>query len=198
MACKSGTKREHMGELQSEGSMKIDYVEMPAMDFAATKAFYAAAFGWDFEEWGDDYLAFSNSGLEGGFRKADSRHRAAEASLFSMQRIWKPQRSQLRAQAGKSSNGMTFPAAGAFTSQTLPVTSSRFGRRLSPPDTPDQWSLFRRAGTVVTWRRFAVLGRWCPRVGPRPRRPRSSAKIPPGRPRLRREGRAGPESARSG
>lgn len=52
--------------------MKIDYVEMPAMDFAATKVFYAAAFGWDFEEWGDDYLAFSNSGLEGGFRKVDS------------------------------------------------------------------------------------------------------------------------------
>ena len=51
--------------------MKIDYVEMPSTDFAATKAFYASAFGWEFEEWGEEYLAFSNAGLEGGFRKAD-------------------------------------------------------------------------------------------------------------------------------
>ncbi|WP_282607766.1 VOC family protein [Pelagibius sp. Alg239-R121] len=52
--------------------MKIDYVEMPALDFGAMKAFYGAAFGWDFEEWGDEYMSFSNSGLEGGFRKADT------------------------------------------------------------------------------------------------------------------------------
>lgn len=51
--------------------MNIDYVEMPSSDFAATKAFYAAAFGWEFEEWGEEYLAFSNAGLEGGFRRAD-------------------------------------------------------------------------------------------------------------------------------
>ena len=52
--------------------MKIDYVEMPAVDFAAMKNFYGTAFGWVFEEWGDDYMAFSNSGLEGGFRKAEA------------------------------------------------------------------------------------------------------------------------------
>ena len=52
--------------------MKIDYVELPAINFAATRLFYEAAFGWCFEEWGDDYLAFSNAGLEGGFRKAET------------------------------------------------------------------------------------------------------------------------------
>ncbi len=50
--------------------MKIDYVEFPALDFAQTKAFYGVAFGWSFEEWGADYMAFSDAGLEGGFRKA--------------------------------------------------------------------------------------------------------------------------------
>lgn len=53
--------------------MKIDYVELPAIDFAATKAFYGAAFGWTFEEWGDAYMAFSKAGLEGGFRKVSER-----------------------------------------------------------------------------------------------------------------------------
>ncbi len=52
--------------------MKIDYVELPATDMAAMKAFYGAAFGWTFEDWGTDYTAFSNAGLEGGFRPADT------------------------------------------------------------------------------------------------------------------------------
>ena len=52
--------------------MKIDYVELPSTDFAAMKAFYGKAFDWTFEDWGDTYVAFSNSGLEGGFRPVDS------------------------------------------------------------------------------------------------------------------------------
>lgn len=52
--------------------MKIDYVELPATDMAAMKAFYGAAFGWTFEDWGTDYTAFSNAGLEGGFRPSDA------------------------------------------------------------------------------------------------------------------------------
>ena len=50
--------------------MQIDYVELSSSDFAATRKFYETAFGWSFEVWGDDYLAFSKAGLDGGFRKA--------------------------------------------------------------------------------------------------------------------------------
>lgn len=52
--------------------MKIDYVEFPASDFDAIKAFYGSAFDWTFEEWGTEYLAFSNAGLEGGFHRTDT------------------------------------------------------------------------------------------------------------------------------
>jgi hypothetical protein len=52
--------------------MKINYLELPAIDFAAMKAFYGAAFGWSFEDWGPEYTAFSDAGLEGGFRKTDA------------------------------------------------------------------------------------------------------------------------------
>jgi predicted enzyme related to lactoylglutathione lyase len=45
---------------------KIDYVEMPASDLPATKAFYAAAFGWSFIDYGPDYASMSE-GLDGGF-----------------------------------------------------------------------------------------------------------------------------------
>jgi predicted enzyme related to lactoylglutathione lyase len=45
---------------------KIDYVELPAGDLPATKAFYAAAFGWAFTDYGPGYAAM-NEGLDGGF-----------------------------------------------------------------------------------------------------------------------------------
>jgi predicted enzyme related to lactoylglutathione lyase len=51
---------------------KIDYVELPATDMAATKEFYGAAFGWTFEDWGEEYTAITNAGLDGGFRKTDT------------------------------------------------------------------------------------------------------------------------------
>ena len=52
--------------------MNIDYVELPATDMVAMKAFYGAVFEWTFQDWGPDYVAFSNSGLEGGFRSVDA------------------------------------------------------------------------------------------------------------------------------
>lgn len=45
---------------------KIDYLELPAGDVSAIKAFYAKAFGWTFQDYGPTYAAF-DEGLEGGF-----------------------------------------------------------------------------------------------------------------------------------
>lgn len=50
---------------------RIDYVEFAAADIGAFKAFYAAAFGWTFEDWGPDYASFSGAGLDGGVRGAE-------------------------------------------------------------------------------------------------------------------------------
>jgi len=47
---------------------KIDYVELPGGDLAATRAFYGAAFGWSFIDYGPTYVAFEEAGLEGGFQ----------------------------------------------------------------------------------------------------------------------------------
>ncbi len=52
--------------------MRIDYLELPARDLSETRAFYGRAFGWSFEDWGPDYLAFSDAGLEGGFRRSEA------------------------------------------------------------------------------------------------------------------------------
>lgn len=50
---------------------KIDYVEFPAKDIAAVKEFFATVFGWSFVDYGPDYTAFSDEGIDGGFFKAD-------------------------------------------------------------------------------------------------------------------------------
>jgi predicted enzyme related to lactoylglutathione lyase len=55
---------------------KIDYIELPGGDLAATKGFYADAFGWTFVDYGPAYAAFDNGGVDGGFN-ADPQDRAA-------------------------------------------------------------------------------------------------------------------------
>ena len=50
---------------------KINYVEFPSKDIAATKQFFEAAFGWTFVDYGPEYTAFANEGLDGGFFKSD-------------------------------------------------------------------------------------------------------------------------------
>ena len=50
---------------------KMNYVEFPAKDLAGTKAFFESVFGWSFTDYGPDYTAFENQGLDGGFFKSD-------------------------------------------------------------------------------------------------------------------------------
>jgi uncharacterized protein len=50
---------------------KLNYVEFAAKDLPATKAFFQTAFNWSFTDYGHEYIAFSNEGLDGGFYMAD-------------------------------------------------------------------------------------------------------------------------------
>jgi predicted enzyme related to lactoylglutathione lyase len=46
---------------------KVNYIELKASDLTDIKTFYADVFGWSFTDYGPNYTAFKNSGLEGGF-----------------------------------------------------------------------------------------------------------------------------------
>lgn len=50
---------------------KLNYVEFPSSNISATKLFFEKAFAWQFQDYGPDYAAFANEGLDGGFFKAD-------------------------------------------------------------------------------------------------------------------------------
>lgn len=56
----------------------IDYVEFPATDLTATKAFYEKVFGWEFVDYGPDYTSFKDGRLAGGFKKG---HPSREGAL---------------------------------------------------------------------------------------------------------------------
>lgn len=61
---------------------KISYVEFPAKDIPATKAFFQAVFGWTFKDYGPDYASFSNQGLDGGFYQSDLRSSRNEGAAL--------------------------------------------------------------------------------------------------------------------
>ncbi len=47
----------------------IQYIELYAIDLEKKKQFYSTVFGWTFTDYGKDYTAFANSGVEGCFGK---------------------------------------------------------------------------------------------------------------------------------
>jgi uncharacterized protein len=66
---------------------KINYVEFPASNLQATKSFFENVFNWSFIDYGPDYTAFSNQGIDGGFfkspLKSSSEKGAALVVLYS-------------------------------------------------------------------------------------------------------------------
>lgn len=51
----------------------INYLELPAVDLPATKAFFEEVFNWSFTDYGDEYTAFAEDRFEGGFYKSDKQ-----------------------------------------------------------------------------------------------------------------------------
>ena len=49
---------------------RIDYIEIPVTDPARARDFFAALMGWEFKDWGPDYISFRDGRLDGGFRRS--------------------------------------------------------------------------------------------------------------------------------
>lgn len=50
--------------------LRIDYIEFDSADLAASRAFFAAAFGWGFTDDGPDYAGIDDAGIDGGIGQA--------------------------------------------------------------------------------------------------------------------------------
>ena len=52
---------------------KIDYIEFPSTDRAATSDFFTSAFGWSMISYGPQYDALEGAGIDGGIDAAPAR-----------------------------------------------------------------------------------------------------------------------------
>lgn len=63
-------------------SVKINYIELPAKNLEGTKQFFSDAFGWQFIDYGPDYIAMQNAGLDGGFYRSELVVETAKGSAL--------------------------------------------------------------------------------------------------------------------
>ncbi len=61
---------------------KLNYVEFPSKDLDATKTFFKTVFDWKFTDYGPEYTAFANEGLNGGFYKAELNSSTANGAAL--------------------------------------------------------------------------------------------------------------------
>jgi uncharacterized protein len=61
---------------------KINYIEFPVRNMNVTKTFFTGVFGWSFTDYGPEYAAFSNAGIEGGVFKSESRISTKNGSVL--------------------------------------------------------------------------------------------------------------------
>jgi predicted enzyme related to lactoylglutathione lyase len=65
----------------------INYIELPARDLEATKAFFNELFGWTFTNYGPDYMDCPDGGIMIGFCQADLKsepdHGGALVTFYS-------------------------------------------------------------------------------------------------------------------
>ena len=61
---------------------KINYLELPAKDMESTKAFFSEVFDWSFVDYGSDYVACENAGIDVGFFKSDLAAQTSTGSVL--------------------------------------------------------------------------------------------------------------------
>jgi predicted enzyme related to lactoylglutathione lyase len=112
---------------------KINYVEFPAKDIEKAKAFFHSIFGWSFADFGPEYVAFSDAGINGGFFKSDRVACAEEGSalLFFTAMICRRRKPKLKKPVVQSLNlSFRFPAVAASIFAILTGMNTQFGQIL--------------------------------------------------------------------
>lgn len=61
---------------------KINYIELPAKNLLGSKAFFEQVFNWSFVDYGPEYSAFENAGMDGGFFRSDMCANADKGSAL--------------------------------------------------------------------------------------------------------------------
>ena len=119
---------------------RLDYVELPASDLAATKRFYEDAFGWSMTEFAPTYAATMTGDTDVGLQADATEKPTAPLPVVQVKDLESALESVERAGVS-SSRSVPSQAGGASTSRIRAVTNSQSGR--SRPSRPTRQSLGR-------------------------------------------------------
>ena len=61
---------------------KINYIEIPVKEVAASKQFFCKVFGWQFVDYGEDYACIVEAGIDGGLFKSDGTVSTDQGSVL--------------------------------------------------------------------------------------------------------------------
>ena len=61
---------------------KINYVELPATALSETKAFFTQVFSWQFQDYGPEYSAIIDGGIDGGFYQSEQVASSTNGSVL--------------------------------------------------------------------------------------------------------------------
>jgi len=96
---------------------KIHYLEYPAHDFKLIKAFYSQVFNWSFIDYGLEYIAFENAGIDGGFYKSElnsSTQNGAALTVFYSDELEETQNKIIAAGGSIIKEIFSFPGGRRF------------------------------------------------------------------------------------
>ncbi len=61
---------------------KINYIEFPVSNIQQAKDFYENVFAWGFDDYGPEYCAFNNAGIDGGFYLSNLVSQAEQGAML--------------------------------------------------------------------------------------------------------------------
>lgn len=106
----------------------INYLELAAKDLEETKAFFSNVFGWSFVDYGEEYTAFKETTMEGGFYKStlcsDSSSKGAALIVFYSDDLEATEQKILKHGGSISTPTFSFPGGKRFHFQD--VTGNEF------------------------------------------------------------------------
>lgn len=62
---------------------RIDYVELSVGNGPRSKTFYERAFGWTFQDWGPEYVAFHDGNRDAGGMRVERERKAPLVILYT-------------------------------------------------------------------------------------------------------------------
>ena len=109
------------------GTARLDYVEFPVVDCAASKSFFEAAFGWSLAQFGPTYAATTTGDVDIGLDSTPGEAVAAPLAVIRVDDLEAARRDVIAAGGILTRDVFAFPGGAAFISASPAAANLPFG-----------------------------------------------------------------------